>query len=478
MAIDLKTTDSKKDKKTKIRQVRFKAYSKRRTCMWPCGSDKDVRSKNINTIEGNWPCTGDELVEIRRSVRDPINGSVLKKVRIPVSESFQSVETLWQRLRTEQMSAKGTPHERRIELVFERRISCQKLILYSAPMAIPSFLYTVWNILNFEALLRVNLAEYSIVYQINLLFTILLWTIVFQKQYNWMQWLGVFCMVVGCAFTRMGDKDLKFHWSWALLYVMAQAGISAIAGVINEVVYKCKSEGIEQLTLHVQNTALYGYSAVFTFLYMFIRWLSDPGSMKDLLRGFESDWRPIAIVLLGMIIGLNVSFILKKMNNVVKVFAAAAHAPIEVLVAHFILNTRLTWAIGVAAGLIIVAIILFRLSPRIMQLAPWLSLRCCKSQSKKSSNTVNRLLCCCKMPAAQKLLELEAALDAVREDDGASRRRSDSDSEKLSKPLLEPLKRIREYEKKHRLPKAHYWSLDTLDVTIDGWEKSPDFALV
>ena len=28
----------------------------------------------------------------------------------------------------------------------------------------------------------------SILYQINLFFTIILWTIVFQKRYNWLQW--------------------------------------------------------------------------------------------------------------------------------------------------------------------------------------------------------------------------------------------------------------------------------------------------
>jgi len=110
----------------------------------------------------------------------------------------------------------------------------------------------------------------------------------------------------------------------------------------------------------------------------------DPKSMKNLLQGFDNDWRPLAIVIMGIVIGLNVSFILKHMNNVVKVFAAAAHAPIEVLVAHFLLKTRLTWAIAAAASLIIVAIILFRLSPRIAEKLPWIlcpsitrKMKCC-----------------------------------------------------------------------------------------------------
>lgn len=476
--IDLKTKDSKKEKKTKIRKVRFKPIQKRRTCILPCGSDGKIRKKNINTIEGNWPCAGDELVEIRQSVNHPVNGIVMQKVPIPAWESIQSIENLWHRLRSEQTSAKGPPGEHRIEMVFERRLALGKLLVYSAPMAIPAFLYTMWNVLNFEALLRVNLAEYSIVYQINLLFTVLLWTMVFQKSYNWLQWLGIVCMVFGCALTRVGDKDLKFHWSWALLYVMAQAMISAVAGIINEVVYKCKSGGMEQLTLHVQNTALYGYSALFTFVYMLARRAADPNSMKNLLQGFDSDWRPLTIVLLGMVIGLNVAFILKNMNNVVKVFAAAAHAPIEVIVAHFILKTRLTWAIAAAAGLVIAAILLFRLSPRLVQLVPWLSCSCCSRKNKKrpkQSTVATRLLCCCKLPASQELLELEAALDAARNDAQGTRRRSNSDSEKLSEPLLGPLQKIREYEKTHKLPKTHYWSLDTLDVTIDGWTPNTDF---
>lgn len=291
-------------------------------------------------------------------------------------------------------------------------------------------------------------------------------------------------MVVGCALTRVGDKDLKFHWSWSLLYVMSQALISAVAGVINEVVYKCKSEGMEQLTLHVQNTALYGYSALFTFLYMLVRRIADPNSMKNLMQGFDSDWRPLTIVILGMVIGLNVAFILKHMSNVVKVFAAAAHAPIEVIVAHFFLKTRLTWAIAAASGLVIAAILLFRLSPQLVKLVPWLSCSCCCPKNKKlcgsrKASVANRLLCCCKLPASQELLELEAALDAVRNDGQETRRRSNSDSDKLSKtPLIEPLQRIRDYEKNHKLPKSHYWSLDTLDVTIDGWTPNTDFQTV
>lgn len=257
--IDLKTTDNKKEKLTTIRKVRFKEISKRRTCIWPFVSVKQT-DLNCNVVEGNWPCVGDVLVGIRRYSGKP--HSAPEKIQIPGWDTIRAVEDLWHKLRAEGLSKPVSKGEnQRIELIFERRVSFPKLVLRSAPMAIPAFMYTVWNIINFEALLRVNLAEYSIFYQMSLLFTVVLWTLVFQKSYNWMQWLGIMFMVIGCSLTRLGEKDFSFHWSWALLYVMAQALISAVAGVLNEVVYKC--EGMEQLTLHVQNAALYGYSAFF-----------------------------------------------------------------------------------------------------------------------------------------------------------------------------------------------------------------------
>lgn len=485
--IDLKTKDSKKEKKTFIRKVRFKSQAMRRTCLIPCGSDNKIRSKKINTVEGNWPVTGDELVHIRRCVRDPVKGTTVERFPLPKWDSNKSVENLWHRLRTEQMTT-ASQNESRLELVFKRSINLKQLFVRSLPMLIPAFMYTVWNVINFEALLRVNLAEYSIIYQINLLFTIIFWSAVFQKRYNWLQWVGVLCMVVGCAFTRVGDKTFKFTWSWSLLYVITQAFISAVAGVLNEVVYKCRGEGMQQLTLHVQNTALYGYSSLFTFTYMVTRRIADPNSMKNLLQGFDSDWRPLLIVLMGVVIGLNVSFILKKMSNVVKVFAAAAHAPIEVVFAHFILGTRLTWAIGLAASLIVVALLLFKGSNELMESFPCLKCtflcrnRCCGSKSKKGKrekkgSAESRLLCCFKTTQYQELLELEDALDAANKDTvHAERRRSNSEAEVdvPSTPLVNPMQKIREYEEKYGLAKSHYWTLDTVDVTVDG-SASKDF---
>jgi len=93
--------------------------------------------------------------------------------------------------------------------------------------------------------------------------------------------------------------------------------------------------------------------------------------------------------------------------------------------------------------------------------------------------TMKRLLCCCKLPASHKLLELEAELDAAvrAEPQPSPRRRSNSETDLLSKPLLEPLKKIREYEQRHGLPKTHYWSLDSEDATVDGLSKE-DFDAV
>ncbi len=169
-------------------------------------------------------------------------------------------------------------------------------------------------------------------------------------------------------------------------------------------------------------------------------------------------------------IGLNVSFILKKMNSVVKVFAAAAHAPIEVFVAHFVLKTRLTGTILIAAFLIIAAICLFKLSPLLEQTWPWILCNSCCSSKEPRSNKIqippNRCFCCFKKSKQQMLLALERRLDAIYEKEMSDNPKEIYDNIKeteknhLVSPLVRTLEKIKEYESLHGIPQSYYWSMD------------------
>ena len=73
--------------------------------------------------------------------------------------------------------------------------------------------------------------------------------------------------------------------------------------------------------------------------------------------GFDGVGRMKTLVILGLgsSLGIMVSILLKYRSTMVKVFAAAAHSPVEVIAAHFVLGTELHWIVGASVFLITVA---------------------------------------------------------------------------------------------------------------------------
>ena len=58
-----------------------------------------------------------------------------------------------------------------------------------------------------------------------------------------------------------------------------------------------------------------------------------------------------------------VSYILRWFNNIVKIFAAAAHVPCEVVIAHYTIHTPMgPWTLLACAG-ILASVLLYKLNP-------------------------------------------------------------------------------------------------------------------
>eukprot|EP00750_Incisomonas_marina_P009799 INCI16144.2.p1 GENE.INCI16144.2~~INCI16144.2.p1 ORF type:complete len:332 (+),score=34.07 INCI16144.2:244-1239(+) len=162
------------------------------------------------------------------------------------------------------------PGSGRVTLHFTRHFNC-RIWLKTLGLFGVAILYTVWNILNYEALLRVKLSQYSIIYQINIVFVVLLWTIIFRRKFSLLQWTAIAVLISGCVLIRMG-KGYFITWSWALIYVIAQAFVSAVAGVVNEFLYK--DGELSKMSLNLQNAFLYGYSVLCCAVYACVlHWL-------------------------------------------------------------------------------------------------------------------------------------------------------------------------------------------------------------
>lgn len=221
---------------------------------------------------------------------------------------------------------------------------------------VPALLYTAWNVLNYQSILHVSLSVYSIVYQSVLFFSALLWSVVFRKRISATQWFALALLAVGVFIIHFKpDGSFELTFDAAVLWVLAQAFVSAIAGVCNEFLYK--RPGSQRTSINVQNLYLYTWTTLCTTAFLFAT--EDPAFIKpaNFFAGFG--FRVWMIVLVTIFLGISVSLILKHRDLIVKLFAQAIHSPVEVVAAHFFLGTPLNWLIGIATGLIAVSTWLF-----------------------------------------------------------------------------------------------------------------------
>ena len=173
--------------------------------------------------------------------------------------------------------------------------------------AVPAFIYTAWNLINFYALLNVSLATYSILYQTVILFNALLWTLTFRKSVFGIlpvQWFSLLVLTVG-VFLCHFKSDLSFHFEAAGLWVLVLAFVGACGSVSSEFVYKYR----KQTNFFLQNTYLYGFSSFFTFLYLMITEGGGVLRPDAFFKGFSG--HVAAIITVGSFIGLSVGLILK-----------------------------------------------------------------------------------------------------------------------------------------------------------------------
>mmetsp|Transcript_30131 Transcript_30131/g.52971 ORF Transcript_30131/g.52971 Transcript_30131/m.52971 type:complete len:517 (+) Transcript_30131:130-1680(+) len=207
----------------------------------------------------------------------------------------------------------------------------------------PAVLYTIWSVLNFHCLLTVSLATFSVLYQSVVFFTAVAWIIAFNETISAKQWVALSLLCGGCLCAQI-TPDLRFEVNYAMLFVFVQSGLSAVASVINEVLLK------KPVPINEQNTYLYSFSLLASAAWLCVR---RPGILFAPYMVFEGfDRMTYFIAVLAAMIGLLVTLILKHTNVIVKVYAQAFHAPLEIVMAHFTIHTPLGYMTLVSSAVI------------------------------------------------------------------------------------------------------------------------------
>lgn len=237
--------------------------------------------------------------------------------------------------------------------------------------AFPAVAYATTDSLSVYCMRHLDPSTFAVLYNVRVVCVLFLFQRLLRVQLTRMHWLSMGCVVAGCVLKELPNLVVAAATEAAaataggttdrlklVLVVLVMANVAAFAAVYNERLLK-----EEQLSLNVQNIALYSWAILTTIVYS-ILWPSDKS--RGLLSTITSpaEWLTvwthpmIVAVILSACYGLVTSSFIKSLNNVVREIASAVQIlgtiPLNVLIFGYTVCATDILAIGaVVAGIII-----------------------------------------------------------------------------------------------------------------------------
>ncbi|POW11048.1 hypothetical protein PSHT_08605, partial [Puccinia striiformis] len=226
-------------------------------------------------------------------------------------------------------------------------------------LSIPAVLYVIQNNLQFVAAANLDVATFSVTYQLKILTTALCSVVMLGRQLSVKKWTALFFLAVGVALVQLqnitttttepikGIKNIKTDNSDRFLGFMAVTSAcftSGLAGVYFELVLKSSNK----VDLWIRNIQLSLFSlipALFTTLFT-----TNYDGNDHIFSNFGVwAW---ATVLTQVVGGLVTALVIKFADNILKGFATSLSIILSTLAGVFIFGTPLP--LGSAAGSLVV----------------------------------------------------------------------------------------------------------------------------
>ncbi|KAH9459638.1 hypothetical protein MJO29_010703 [Puccinia striiformis f. sp. tritici] len=226
-------------------------------------------------------------------------------------------------------------------------------------LSIPAVLYVIQNNLQFVAAANLDVATFSVTYQLKILTTALCSVVMLGRQLSVKKWTALFFLAVGVALVQLqnitttttepikGVKNIKTDTSDRFLGFMAVTSAcftSGLAGVYFELVLKSSNK----VDLWIRNIQLSLFSlipALFTTLFT-----TNYDGNDHIFSNFGVwAW---ATVLTQVVGGLVTALVIKFADNILKGFATSLSIILSTLAGVFIFGTPLP--LGSAAGSLVV----------------------------------------------------------------------------------------------------------------------------
>ncbi|XP_037069482.1 UDP-N-acetylglucosamine transporter-like, partial [Pollicipes pollicipes] len=230
-------------------------------------------------------------------------------------------------------------------------------------LSVPSFLYTIQNNLQFVALTNLDAATFQVSYQLKILMTALMSSLMLKKRVRPHQWLALVVLVTGVCLVQAPRADPaaspeRGSSLLGLSAVLAACVSSGYSGVYFERVVKYgppQSLSIRNLQLSVFSLP-FGAAAVL---------FNDGAAVAEhgLLHGYTRyTWLVIVLQAFG---GLVVSLTMKYADNILKGFATSISILLSALVSWALLgDVQPSWSLACGAGLVVCATFAYGYSPR------------------------------------------------------------------------------------------------------------------
>uniref|UniRef100_A0A336M608 CSON011419 protein n=1 Tax=Culicoides sonorensis TaxID=179676 RepID=A0A336M608_CULSO len=236
---------------------------------------------------------------------------------------------------------------------------------------IPALLYCIYNNLAFLNLSTFDPTTYFILLQLRVVFTGILFQIIFNRKLTKLQWFSLVVLTIGCMIRHINLSDPKStiesknnisHDSFSMKgfgLIIIQTLCSCFAGVYNEYLLKKKGKDTD---IYLQNIYMYIDSLACNILLLFIQGdffsAFDIKSIKQILQ-----LNVLIIICNNCAIGIVTSFFLKHMNSILKTFASALELTFTAVLSYFFLKIPLNLSAVISIIIVCFAIYFYSKSP-------------------------------------------------------------------------------------------------------------------
>lgn len=218
--------------------------------------------------------------------------------------------------------------------------------------AVPAFIYTLYNSLFFLNLRFFDPVSYRVLINMRVLFSGVLFQIIFSRQLGLLKWIALVLLMVACAVNQL---DENLHLEVRPIYILAisfQAFTSSFGGVYSEFLLKKNLD----ISLNVKNMWLYAFSAIFNFMFIVI-FRPHLLSISTFFSGY--DFSVKLLILVGAFCGFSTSLFLRHLNILLKEYAHSGEMFATALMSWMLFSVEIHMRMAVSMILVTISVWLF-----------------------------------------------------------------------------------------------------------------------